>query len=301
MNPEKKFKLIMLLVIIASLVFAVFLWLYIKNFFYPFLILIFFEVFLFVLIEFYIRIQHNIDAKYIKLSKIREDLDEGIFLIKQDIDFKLINQKHEIKDMAKDNLAQMKESCLLSEKRINEKMDNFFWTYIKDKREEYLMKIAPDIFKYKSVLYIGARPSRADFLEAFRKEGYEIDILEIYQPNAEHFKKIQWINKVIEGDVSEVKLKKKYDIIFWWHGPEHIKEDKLKGTLKKLESASKKLVVLGCPWGKIEQNEIFENENERHLSYFDTGYFEELGYKTAYFGRKDFSGSNISAVKAVKK
>lgn len=178
-----------------------------------------------------------------------------------------------------------------------EKLERFYWTYISQKRKDNLLALCPEIFESKSVLYVGARPSRADFLDDFHKNGCGITILEIYPENAEYFKKFPWL-EVVEGDVRNFFTDRKFDTIFWWHGPEHIEERDLEMTLKKIESFANKFVVLGCPWGMVPQWKSLEkNPFEEHKAFFDTGYFERLGYKTDYSGVKGRMGSNIISYK----
>ncbi|MDD4804176.1 MAG: hypothetical protein PHN69_03295, partial [Candidatus Pacebacteria bacterium] len=185
---------------------------------------------------------------------------------------------------------------------LNGSLSRFYWSYVKDKRSENLIALVPDVFKHKSVLYIGARPDRTDFLQNFINAGYEISILEIYKPNVEYFKNNSRFTEVIEGDVKEFNTSKKYDVVFWWHGPEHVEEDKIKNTLKKLESITEYDLVLGCPWGSVMQgNDHNDNPNEEHINFIKTGYFENMGYKTSYFGLENNMGSNIIAFKNLKR
>jgi hypothetical protein len=189
-------------------------------------------------------------------------------------------------------------SVLFKVNHCNTGLSGFYWSYVKDKRFENLMLLIPDIFKHKSVLYIGARPDRTDFLQNFINAGYEISILEIYKPNVEYFKNNPRFIEVIEGDITNFNFNKKYDVVFWWHGPEHVEEEKIDYTLKKLESISNHLVVLGCPWGNVVQGDEYEdNPNEKHINFIKTGYLEKFGYNVIYFGLENNSGSSIIAVK----
>ncbi|MCF7861261.1 hypothetical protein K9M79_03360 [Candidatus Woesearchaeota archaeon] len=164
-------------------------------------------------------------------------------------------------------------------------------------RTKALWRNAPEIFKYKTVLYIGARTDRFDYSEFFKEEFYDITVLEAYEPNCEYLKNIPWIKKVICADVRTFSSKKKYDIVFWWHGPEHIDIKDLKKTLDNLETMCTKMVVLGCPWGEYKQNDLYGNPYEKHLSAFKPSDFEKLGYKTICTGVPNEKGSNITAVK----
>lgn len=165
------------------------------------------------------------------------------------------------------------------------------------KRKKQLEKKIPDIWNYKTVLYIGARKWRRDFTNKFRKKAYKIDILEIFDKNFNSLKELKWINKIIKGDVRKIDklLNKKYDIIFWWHGPEHIHKKELKPTLDKLKKLTKHLVVCGCPWGKHKQGTVYGNPSEEHVSYLDVGDFKVHGFKTSTLGKKDVLGNNLLA------
>ena len=379
MNKEKRIKNI--IYIISGIIDLVLLYLVIfvqTNFLYFFLVACL-TIFGVLTMEMYLRVQHNIDEKFLKnvaeielleksltvkldhssdannkytdqvgnsLSKdfkssnnsLSKKLETSISNVNESINgsidkkFKLVNERlgattlqidHASKDQAEKtkniinainlgaskveenskHLDQVNKNLL---DKINTQLtanNLFYWSYVKEKRVERLLEAVPNIFKAKSVLYVGARPDRNDFLDEFQKNKSKITILEIYKPNTDYFKNIPWVDEVIEGDVSDatLKLKKNFDVVFWWHGPEHVEEKKIAETLKRLESVAKKYVILGCPWGKVEQNKNLEEKNkfEKHVSYLDTGYFEKYGYETDYFGIQNNRGSNILSIKKI--
>jgi len=47
------------------------------------------------------------------------------------------------------------------------------------RRKNQLERNIPDIWSYETVLYIGARMDRMQFLDDFKKNKYKIDVLEI--------------------------------------------------------------------------------------------------------------------------
>jgi hypothetical protein len=170
-----------------------------------------------------------------------------------------------------------------------------------EQRKNSLLRVAQDIFNFKSVLYIGAHKERSQILEEFLKNNYKITLLEVFKPNVDYWKSSGLIDEVVEGDVRTFDSDKKFDVVFWWHGPEHIKEGELLPTLSRIEEIAEKMVVLGCPWGECDQGVSYGNEFETHHTIFNEGYFEKLGYKTDYLGRRDLRLSNICAVKYVAK
>ena len=169
--------------------------------------------------------------------------------------------------------------------------------HFNEDRTESLNRLIPDLYNYKTVLYVGARSDRFDYGEDFKKAGCDITILEIHPSNVKHLEKLGYL--VHQGDVRRWNALIKYDIVFWWHGPEHIEESELKETLSRLEQYARVAVVLGCPWGEFNQGAIHGNENEKHVSSLDFIMFEELGYDVECLGRKDVRGSNITAVKKI--
>jgi len=339
-NKEKSVKFFVFILAVFFALFLAFNFYYKENLIIP-TIGFFASFFILLMIEMYLRIQHNIlknvngfkelvitlgqieiDAKNkfeSETDKLIKKISEENSKLQNEIIFngqkqertkeffeKIISQDKELflENLQKFEkiISQDKELFLENlEKQTNE-IKRFYWTYVKEKRREILMTMCPDIFSFKSVLYIGAKHDRSDFLEDFQKSGYEITILEIYKPNVEYLKNIPWINEVVEADVCKFFTDKKFDVIFWWHGPEHVKKEEIELTLKKLEFLSNNLVILGCPWGIVPQDRNSnKNPFEEHISFFDTGYFENLGYKTDYFGKKDVMGSNILSLKRKNK
>lgn len=166
-------------------------------------------------------------------------------------------------------------------------------------RTKSLHRLIPNLYKHKSVLYVGARTDRMDYGEEFKNAGYKIDIIEIFKKNVDYLLQIPWINDVYHQDVRSVIVPEKYDIVFWWHGCEHIPSEDLEDTLYKLEKIAKVAVVLGMPWGYYKQRALLGNPNEEHISYNEHGVFEKRGYEVECLGLINVKGSNLTAVKYV--
>lgn len=164
-------------------------------------------------------------------------------------------------------------------------------------RKASLDRMVPELWQCTDVLYVGARTDRIDFGRELRDAKVEVSVLEIHEPNVKFQRTVEWIAEVIHGDVRTFTPTRRYDAAFWWHGPEHVHEHELHEALSRLEAAAKKLVVLGCPWGKHKQDELHDNPYERHVSHFDYKTFEALGYEVECLGAKNSPGSNITAVK----
>jgi hypothetical protein len=147
------------------------------------------------------------------------------------------------------------------------------------------------------VLYIGARNNRFDYSKEFKEAGIEISVLEIFPENVNFLRTLPGIT-VIQGDVRSCPITE-HDVIFWWHGPEHIKEEELPMTVNRLGQKTKTL-ILGCPWGKRTQSAIYGNVHEIHQAHYGYEIFEKMGFTVECLGEKDVYGSNITSVKSLK-
>jgi len=160
----------------------------------------------------------------------------------------------------------------------------------------------PELGECGSCLYIGASPDRFEIVDLLLRFGYNtIDILEIWEANVNT---LTWMNlrapifrRIIQGDVINIDLHIAdiYDVVMWWHGPEHIPKKYFNETIRKIELFAKEYVVIGCPWGSYPQGEVKGNKFEIHLSAIYKKDFKELGYSTQTLRKVNKRGSNILA------
>ena len=160
-------------------------------------------------------------------------------------------------------------------------------------------KAIPDALKYKSILYIGASKRRAEMLSYFIKNNFQITIIEAWTENIYFLKRNYPRIGIIQADIRNVaKIPLGYfDIIMWWHGPEHVEKEALPGIFEVLDNHARKALVLACPWGRYDQEAVDGNPFERHRSRLYPKFFEKLGFKTSTIGTKDKRGSNLLAWK----
>ena len=159
---------------------------------------------------------------------------------------------------------------------------------------------------YSSVLYVGANKNRQHFLDLFAASGYErIVVLEAFEENylhlRERFERQQGgaPYRVVHGraqDVSTLGLGS-FDVVFFWHGPEHLPHPEVAPTLGALERVAKKVVVCGMPFGLYEQGAEYGNPFEVHRSHLTPEFIESLGYVVDTLGARDREGSNLTAWK----
>ena len=161
-------------------------------------------------------------------------------------------------------------------------------------RLEQLKRCIPDIFSYKTLLYIGVNARRYEMVLSFLGAGYVIHYLEIWPKNIWGLNEI--FKNVYQGDVRHIEaagVDKKYDVVMWWHGPEHIEQKDLNPTLEKLKKIATKLVVLACPYGIYRQGPVDGNMYEAHLSAYYRRSFDPLDWEMDVIGTANKPGSNL--------
>ena len=167
-------------------------------------------------------------------------------------------------------------------------------------REAQLQACLPNLFLYKTLFYVGAYVGRMQMLPLFIEAGYKIDILEAFEPNYQGLLEFNAagpvFRKIICGDIRTHRAPNFYDVVMWWHGPEHVNLDELTKAREYLESIAKQYVVLACPWGVFEQPPE-PNPFEEHLLALYPSDFESWGYETDTIGWPNIPGSNLIAWK----
>lgn len=181
-------------------------------------------------------------------------------------------------------------------------------------RRQQLEECIPDIWDHNSLLYIGAKVVEKKrlswggmrWIPQFHKAGYKIDVIEIWPKNVESLNRFNAeenaFNRIIKGDARILNLyvKRKYDIVMWYHGPEHVRKIYVRKTLRRLEQFATKLVIIGCPWGFYKQGATQKNFREIHVSALYLDIFESIGWQTDTIGESDVPGSNILAWKRIQ-
>ena len=185
------------------------------------------------------------------------------------------------------------------------------WAFDSPARLRQIKQYIPDLFTHKSVLYVGANMERMQFVPEFHAAGFAIDVVEIHKPNTDELIKFNermiaagdvWFRNIINTDVRNIwKLDEllSYDVVFWWHGPEHVPIFDFEKTMLMLEKFAMRLIVTGCPWGTYHQTAVRGNPHERHVSHLTVREFINIGYATNTIGRKNVRGSNLLAWKRI--
>lgn len=160
----------------------------------------------------------------------------------------------------------------------------------------------PDLFNgtYRTVLYVGASHLRQHFLPEFVRNYNKVVVLEIFDENVRYLKNTYRSSnmEIICGDVRDVSsLSEKFDVCFFWHGPEHLHRHETKRVLDVLESITHRLVVLGMPYGHYKQGSEYGNVHESHQWDIYPEDMQDMGYKTNTIGKPDDTLANMMAWK----
>jgi len=152
--------------------------------------------------------------------------------------------------------------------------------------DKYFTEHIPDLFNYKTVLYIGIERYRCVFVKNFLEHGYLMDILEIWEPHVKHYheanKELKIFDSIYHGDVRNVDKAipgKKYDVVFWFHGPEHLRLFELPDVWDKLKKMTKKLFVMACPFGMSKSPARGGNIYNEHYCGLYPRHFKMQGFK----------------------
>lgn len=160
----------------------------------------------------------------------------------------------------------------------------------------------PELFDgtHRTVLYVGASRLRRHFLAEFIEAYDIITILELFEGNVAYL----WEKyrdpgiRVIHDDVRRADeiFTERFDVIFFWHGHEHLQEREVCDVLGRLEAMAN-LVVLGMPYGHYPQGPEYGNMHEAHLWHIYPKDIERYGYTVDTLGRPDDTLANMMAWK----
>ena len=180
-------------------------------------------------------------------------------------------------------------------------------------RKRQLLKHIPGVMDCKSMLYIGANPRRFELMDLFWAEApqLKVDVLEAWANNVDGLNglnaKYGIFNNILHGDIrqfadversgDEMEFLGEWDVVMFWHGPEHLYIDEHEPVLEAIEGMAKKYVILGCPWGKFPQKNVGGNPFEEHKSVLYPQDFRYFGYATDTIKKPDKRGGHILAWK----
>jgi len=171
---------------------------------------------------------------------------------------------------------------------------------IVDPRGRRLLDVLPGWAAWRTCLYIGANTDRFQLYGMI--EHMDVTVLEVWPDYARELRADpkHKVARVIVGDVRELDATgvsdfAPFDVVIWWHGPEHVgrveAEDILwPGRRGVLEPYWEHALVVGCPWGRHDQGAVDGNPHQEHKWAPEPWFFKRLGFQTQTYGRKDHKG-----------
>lgn len=171
-------------------------------------------------------------------------------------------------------------------------------------RLSQLYSVIPNVWSYKTILYIGAGSYRHHFFDAMKANKCIVDVVEVEEDNciwlSQHYK---WLNGVVVIDVVDFLTldppsieTEKYDMILWSHGVEVLTKEEgfdiLKNHIERWVRPEG-LIVHMTPNGEAGGNgnvcAWYEDE------------FKRLDYNTNSLGKRNERNSNLLAWKYIEK
>lgn len=175
-------------------------------------------------------------------------------------------------------------------------------------RERQFVERIPDVLRIQNgtLLYVGGKPARLQMVSLFHRHGFAIDVLEAWRPNVDSL--TAWnseekiLRRIFRGNIRDTSSlpDEKYNVVMFWHGPEHVPAEDLAFVLLNMEAMATDFSICACPWGKYAQGEVNGNPFERHVSHLYELDFGGFGYMTHAIGKKDKKGSNLLAWKRTR-
>ena len=153
-----------------------------------------------------------------------------------------------------------------------------------------------DWSRVNTCLYVGARVHQFYLRDVLVKHRIKITILEIFPPNVEHMMKDKKL-EVILGNAVSTDLGRKFDMVLFWNGPEHVKVEKHSKCFENLSKMTTRFLVLGAPYGKRPQGTLYGNKYEIHVSTLTERDFP--GYDVVCIGPEGHKQSQLIAIKRI--
>jgi len=127
----------------------------------------------------------------------------------------------------------------------------------------------------KTILMVGWRQtSDQTFMKYILDKGKQVTVVEIFEPN---LKSIPSEVKIIHGDVLTVPITESYDMFLWQGGPEHVNKESAMELILRIQHQFKYLII-ETPNGYNQQEEMYGNIYERHVSHWEPEDYEKIGF-----------------------
>lgn len=152
------------------------------------------------------------------------------------------------------------------------------------------------ITRKRTCLYVGAWPNGCALIPELRNAGYQITIVEVWLPYVKEVQKLLLPDeKIVHSDIRDFQTDDKFDVVIWWHGPEHMPQKDWERTMEKLDSFATTWCVLAGPWGTYRQGPVDGNPLQEHVSELTHKWFAERGWCVSTTGQPNMPGGEVVA------
>lgn len=157
-------------------------------------------------------------------------------------------------------------------------------------------------FRKRTCLYIGAHCNGGvSFVPELLHAGYGITVVEAYDKNVDELRAAHaGTMEIVCDDIRTWEPPTLYDMVMWWHGPEHLPKDDFSPAMDKVSAIAQQVVIVGCPFGEMEHGNGDDNPYEIHQAALYPKDFEGHGFEVKTFGEADKVGSQLVAMKVVE-
>lgn len=167
----------------------------------------------------------------------------------------------------------------------------------------YNWLIKKNLHKYpiKTILDLGCGEGR--FGKKFNQDNrFEITGIEIFKPYIKKSISTGKYIKVLWGDITKkINLpEKSFDLVICLETIEHLKKTDGLEILKKINTLSKKMIIISCPVGIAAQENYDQNIYQEHLSSWFPNDFLKQGYKVYGVGLKAVYGKHTHVDHKIK-
>jgi hypothetical protein len=161
---------------------------------------------------------------------------------------------------------------------VGEKLEN----------SEFKTEIDNIVKDSRHVTSVGWRPDTGyDLYDYLTNNTETITVVEIFGPNLANFNMSRYRNiNLVNDDIRNFEKflsQKQRDCIIWQDGPEHLQMEDSIDIIKKFQKSFNSIII-ATPNGVFEQDAMYGNEAERHLSSWYKKDYEELDFKVSEIG-----------------
>lgn len=157
-------------------------------------------------------------------------------------------------------------------------------------KKNFKNKIDNIVAKSKHITFVGWRyDTGVELIELMKYNFQNITVIEIFKENANILKNFN-LCKVICDDIQNFNLflnENEMETLIWQDGPEHLL---MQNSINILDEMKKYFsnIIISTPNGIYEQDEMYGNIYEKHLSFWNIEDYKKLNFNVSELDQKEF-------------